>query len=192
MFYSCPNLSQQTILLDSIARSEEDLVTFYRRLKQEKVNKKEVVNNDHCACDSNGYQKIIINEPKRVHFAKNLPVYNRPIIVPEQTFYRLVCCQLYWSLINAARKQLKRIHDGWSSAEYMVYRTNMYSMDIVTPHNINYLIKRLQEIAVVEQNNLANCSKQSSSEMEQIKPQWSIKERRQEEREKREKGEEQK
>ncbi|KAI2800854.1 hypothetical protein BLOT_012428 [Blomia tropicalis] len=102
----------------------EDLVTFYRKLKQEKVNKKEVVNNDHCVCDSNGYQNVIINEPKRVHFAKNLPVYNRPIIVPEQTFYRLVCCQLYWSLINAAqsvyrsaRKQLKRIRWHFSKTK---------------------------------------------------------------------------
>ena len=94
--------------------------------------------------------------------------------------------------INFDREFSPNSDDGWSSADYMVYRTNMYSMDIVTPHNINYLIKRLQEIAVVEQNNLANCSKQSSSEMEQIKPQSSIKERRQEEREKREKEEEQK
>ena len=89
--------------------------------------------------------------------------------------------------INFDREFSPNSDDGWSSADYMVYRTNMYSMDIVTPHNINYLIKRLQEIAVVEQNNLANCSKQSSSELEPMKPQSLNEERRQEERKKGEK-----
>ena len=92
--------------------------------------------------------------------------------------------------INFDREFLPNSDDGWSSADYMVYRTNMYSMDIVTPHNINYLIKRLQEIAVVEQNNLANCSKQSSSEMEPMKPQSSMKkgDKKKEKKEKKEKN----
>ena len=93
--------------------------------------------------------------------------------------------------INFDREFSPNSDDGWSSAEYMVYRTNMYSMDIVTPHNINYLIKRLQEIAVVEQNNLANqCSKQSSSEMEPMKPQSSMKkgDKKKEKKEKKEKN----
>ncbi|KAI2800751.1 hypothetical protein BLOT_012323 [Blomia tropicalis] len=60
--------------------------------------------------------------------------------------------------------------DGWTSADYMVYR-----MDIVTPYNINFLIQHLEHLAIVEQNNLDNCSKQSPPQIEEIKPQSSKK-----------------
>ncbi|KAI2800752.1 hypothetical protein BLOT_012324 [Blomia tropicalis] len=82
--------------------------------------KKGIENNGNGVCNGNDNQQTITNEPKSVHFVRNTPVFNHPkpieVVVPKQTFYRLVCCQLYWSLINAAlsvhcsaRKQLKRI-----------------------------------------------------------------------------------
>ncbi|KAI2800755.1 hypothetical protein BLOT_012327 [Blomia tropicalis] len=56
----------------------------------------------------------------------------------------------------------------------MVYRTKN-SMDIVTPHNINYLIQHLKHVAIVEQNNLANDFKHSPPQTEEIIPQSSKK-----------------
>ena len=60
--------------------------------------------------------------------------------------------------------------DGWTSADYMVYR-----MDIVTPYNINFLIQHLEHLAIVEHNNLDSCSKQPPPQIEEIIPQSSKK-----------------
>ena len=79
-------------------------------------------------CNGNDNQQTITNEPKKVYFVRNTPVFNRPkpieVVVPKQTFYRLVCCQLYWSLINAAqsvyrsvRKKLKRVRCCFSQTK---------------------------------------------------------------------------
>ena len=90
--------------------------------------KKGIENNGNCGCNGNDNQQTITNEPKKVYFVRNTPVFNRPkpieVVVPKQTFYRLVCCQLYWSLINAAqsvsrsaRKKLKRMQGGFSQTK---------------------------------------------------------------------------
>ena len=92
-----------------------------------------IVNHTNGICN----QDVITYEPKRIYFVRNTPVFSRPspdipIIVPEQTFYRLVCCQLYWSLINAAQsvsrsaqKQLKRMRCCFSKTKQINFNNSI-------------------------------------------------------------------